>query len=187
MIGAGAWGTALGQAAAIAGRRVTIVGRDPAVIGAINRMHHNPKHLGTLQLSERVVAATELPEADLVILAVPAQASRAALTGLADRLTGKPVVLTAKGLEAKTLKRQSEVLAEMAPSAIAYVLSGPSFADDVAAGRPTAVTLAGDDPPSARTCARNASAPVETATDFISLLMNASFRRLSASKPDGDR
>ena len=78
-----------------------------------------------------------------MILAVPAQASRAALAG--SRPRGFPVVLTAKGLEQGTLKRQSEMLAEAAPAAIPYVLSGPSFAADVAAGRPTAVTLAGDD------------------------------------------
>jgi len=74
---------------------------------------------------------------------VPAQASRAALAGLV--LDGLTVVLTAKGLEAGTLRRQSEILAEVAPRAIPFVLSGPSFAVDVAAGRPTAVTLAGDD------------------------------------------
>ncbi len=55
------------------------------------------------------------------------------------------MVLTAKGLEHESLKRQSEILAEIVPDAIPYVLSGPSFAGDVAAGRPTAVTLAGDD------------------------------------------
>jgi glycerol-3-phosphate dehydrogenase (NAD(P)+) len=60
-------------------------------------------------------------------------------------LSGKPVVLTAKGLETGTLRRQSEILFECVPSATPYVLSGPSFAADVALGRPTAVTLAGDD------------------------------------------
>jgi glycerol-3-phosphate dehydrogenase (NAD(P)+) len=83
--------------------------------------------------------------ADLVIVAVPAQATRAALTSARGRLAGKPVVLAAKGLEAGTLLRQSEILGEVAPAAIPFVLSGPSFAADVVAGRPTAVTLAGDD------------------------------------------
>src|SRR5690606_15432046 len=63
----------------------------------------------------------------------------------AAALADIPVVLTAKGLEAGTLRRQSEILAELCPRAIPYVLSGPSFAADVAHGRPTAVTLAGDD------------------------------------------
>jgi len=146
VIGAGAWGTALAQAAASAGRTVTLVGRDAAAIDEVNRQHRNRKHLGELQLSERIKAAAMLPDADLVILAVPAQQSRAALMQVATSLSGKPVILSAKGLETGTLKRQSEILAEIAPGAMPYVLSGPSFAADVAAGRPTAVTLAGDDP-----------------------------------------
>lgn len=146
VVGAGAWGTALAQAAAIAGRTVTLVGRDAAAIDDINRNRRNSAYLGYQPLSERITGALTLPQADLVILAVPAQASRAALKPIAAALAHLPVVLTAKGLEHGTLKRQSEVLADVSPTAIPYVLSGPSFAADVAAGRPTAVTLAGDDP-----------------------------------------
>lgn len=146
VVGAGAWGTALAQAAAIAGRSVTLVGRDPAAIDDINRNRRNSAHLGNQLLSDRISGALALPDADLVILAVPAQASRAALQPIAAALAHLPVVLTAKGLEHGTLKRQSEVLTDVSPTAIPYVLSGPSFAADVAAGRPTAVTLAGDDP-----------------------------------------
>ena len=143
VIGAGAWGTALAQAAAIAGREVTLIARDPAVVDEINTRHTNSAHLGAQPLAASIHATSAFSAADLVILAVPAQASRVALASL--DLEGIPVVLTAKGLEQGTLKRQSEVLAEAAPGAIPYVLSGPSFAADVAAGRPTAVTLAGDD------------------------------------------
>jgi glycerol-3-phosphate dehydrogenase (NAD(P)+) len=146
VIGAGAWGTALAQAAAIAGRQVTLVGRDPAVIAEINAHHRNTPHLPGISLRPGIGATTALPESDLVILAVPAQATRDALKALDGRLAGNPVVLTAKGLEHGTLERQSEILAELVPGAVPYVLSGPSFAADVAAGRPTAVTLAGDDP-----------------------------------------
>lgn len=144
VIGGGEWGTALAQAAAMAGRSVTLVARDAAVVDEINAAHTNSRHLGPQVLSPQIVGATRLGDADLVVLAVPAQASRAALSALTG-LDGMPVVLTAKGLEAQTLKRQSEILREVAPGAIPYVLSGPSFAVDVAAGRPTAVTLAGDD------------------------------------------
>lgn len=146
VIGAGAWGTALAQAAAIAGREVVIVGRDPLAIAEINTARTNSAHLGPQLLSPGITASLELPEADIVILAVPAQASRDALTRHAAGLAGRPVVLTAKGLEHGTLKRQSEILAEIVPQTIPFVLSGPSFAADVAAGRPTAVTLAGDAP-----------------------------------------
>jgi glycerol-3-phosphate dehydrogenase (NAD(P)+) len=147
VIGAGAWGTALAQAAAIAGRQVLIVGRDAAVVAEIDREHTNRAYLGAQQLSDRIEASLGFDtSAELVILAVPAQASRAALQGIgAEALAGKPVVLSAKGLEHGTLERQSEILENSAPDAIPYVLSGPSFAEDVAAGRPTAVTLAGDD------------------------------------------
>lgn len=144
VIGAGAWGTALAQAAAIAGRQVTLVGRDPVVIAEINDWHGNSVHLPGVALLPTVSASTTLTDADIVILAVPAQASRDALRANTG-LRGKPVVLTAKGLEHGSLKRQSEVLAEIVPDATPFVLSGPSFAADVAAGRPTAVTLAGDD------------------------------------------
>jgi glycerol-3-phosphate dehydrogenase (NAD(P)+) len=146
VVGAGAWGTALAQAAAMAGRSVSLVARERTVIEEVNQRSRNSAYLGDIRLSERVTALDHLePNADLVILAVPAQASRAALSLIADRLGGKPVVLSAKGLETGTLLRQSEVLSEVAPTAVPFVLSGPSFAVDVAAGRPTAVTLAGDD------------------------------------------
>lgn len=144
VIGAGAWGTALAQAAALAGRKVTLVARDPAVVAGVNRDHVNREHLPQERLHPAILGQGTFTGADFVILAVPAQASREALAGL--RLGGLPVVLSAKGLEHGTLKRQSEILADVAPGAIPYVLSGPSFATDVVAGRPTAVTLAGDDP-----------------------------------------
>lgn len=146
VIGAGAWGTALAQAAALAGRTVTLVGRDASVLDDINERRRNKRYLGDLPLSNRITAAATLPDADLVILAVPAQQSREALGRFAGPLAGKDVVLSAKGLERGSLKRQSEILREVVAGATPYVLSGPSFAADVAAGRPTAVTLAGDDP-----------------------------------------
>lgn len=147
VVGAGAWGTALAQAAAIAGREVLLVGRDPEVVAEVNSRHTNAAHLGGLMLSQRISAATRFdPGVDFVIVAVPAQASRAAISAVGRvSLAAKPVVLSAKGLEKGTLERQSEILKDIAPDAIPLVLSGPSFAEDVAAGRPTAVTLAGDD------------------------------------------
>lgn len=147
VIGSGAWGTALAQAVATTGRTVILHGRDTTVAEAINTTHKNPKYLGDLPLSKRISAEigyAGLADASLVILAVPAQVSRSVLAEIGpEALAGKPVVLSAKGLEDKTLDRQSEILFELAPQARPFVLSGPSFAADVAAGRPTAVTLAG--------------------------------------------
>lgn len=146
VVGAGAWGTALAQAAALAGRQVTLCGRDPSVADEINSRHTAAKHLGDAPLDPAIVARLGFAPADIVILAVPAQQTRSALREIgATALSGLPVILSAKGLEQETLRRQSEILHEIAPSAIPYVLSGPSFAADVARGRPTAVTLAGDD------------------------------------------
>jgi glycerol-3-phosphate dehydrogenase (NAD(P)+) len=146
VIGGGAWGTALAQASAMAGRQVTLVLRNAEQVEAINETHINASALPGQVLSDTIVAATDIRTADIFILAVPAQATRTLLTSVdVGVFAGKPVVLSAKGLEAGTLARQSEILADMAPAAIGYVLSGPSFAADLAAGRPTAVTLAGDD------------------------------------------
>ncbi|KQX38875.1 hypothetical protein ASD04_09525 [Devosia sp. Root436] len=146
VIGGGAWGTALAQAAAMAGRTVSLVARDASQVDEINTSHANARYLGAQKLHPAISATTAAGDADIVILAVPAQSSRAALAALDPvLLAGKPVVLSAKGLETGTLQRQSEILNDMAPDAIPFVLSGPSFAMDVAAGRPTAVTLAGDD------------------------------------------
>ena len=146
VIGGGAWGTALAQAAAMAGRRVFLVVRDAAQADEINAHHTNSRYLGAQAIEPGVTATQRAEPADIVILAVPAQSSRSALGALDPALlSGIPMILSAKGLETGTLQRQSEVLLDMAPSAIPFVLSGPSFAAYVDAGRPTAVTLAGDD------------------------------------------
>lgn len=166
VIGAGAWGTALAQAAAMAGRTVHLVMRTPDRAAALNAGHTNESALPGLPLSERIRGTSEAVPADFFILAVPAQATRTVLDTLDIQLLAqKPVVLSAKGLETGTLARQSEILTDMAP-AIPYVLSGPSFAADVAAGRPTAVTLAGDD--------------ADATSDLAAALAGPSFRPYAA-------
>lgn len=146
VIGGGAWGTALAQAAAMAGRPVDLVVRTAEQADKINEDGRNDAALPGQRLLPGVTATHALSQTDIVVLAVPAQSTRALLSGLDPALlAGRPVVLSAKGLETGTLARQSEILADMAPEALGFVLSGPSFAADVAAGRPTAVTLAGDD------------------------------------------
>jgi glycerol-3-phosphate dehydrogenase (NAD(P)+) len=146
VIGGGAWGTALAQAAAMAGRPTTLVVRTREQADAINLGRSNEAALPGQVLLPGVTASNEFIGADIVVLAVPAQSTRTLLASLDPALlAGRPVVLSAKGLETGTLARQSEILSDMAPEAIGFVLSGPSFAADVAAGRPTAVTLAGDD------------------------------------------
>jgi glycerol-3-phosphate dehydrogenase (NAD(P)+) len=162
VIGAGAWGTALAQAAALAGRRVTLVARDPGFAARMAAERCNPVYLPEQALEDRVTVAggfDALPDCDCALLVTPAQVSRQTLGVIGKRLVGIPVVLCAKGLETATLNRQSEILGETAPGALPLVLSGPSFAHDVAAGRPTAVSLAAGDAALGDEVARALSGP----------------------------
>ena len=148
VIGGGAWGTALALTAARAGRQVRLWARDRDTVAAIDERHENPRYLPGIRLDH--VPATEslsvALRADAVILSVPAQAIRAAAGAAAPYIpAGTPLVIAAKGLEHGTDKRLSEVIAEVAPKTIPAVLSGPSFAADVARGLPTAVTIASAD------------------------------------------
>jgi len=145
VLGGGAWGTALALVAARAGRKVRLWARDQATVAAIDETHENPKHLPGIRL-EHLPATTSIAvalRADAVILAVPAQAVRAVASNAAPYLRARtPLVVAAKGIEKRTGKRMTEVVAEAAPEAIPAMLSGPSFATDVARGLPTAVTIA---------------------------------------------
>lgn len=157
VIGAGAWGTALADVAARAGRAVTLWARNEATAAAIANNRESPRLPG-LRLDDRVAVTADLAAAmpaDAVLLAVPSQAVRAAAIKLAPVLApGTPVVCCAKGIERGTRKFMSEVIAEAIPSAGVAVLSGPSFAADVIRGLPTAVTLAATDAQLAQALAR---------------------------------
>jgi glycerol-3-phosphate dehydrogenase (NAD(P)+) len=146
VIGAGAWGTALAQTCVRAGLDVRLWAREPEVAQAVNAEHRNRLFLPEIELDPAIVATTDLPgmaSADILLAVVPAQHLRATLVGLAPSLRqGQPVVLCAKGVEQGSLKLMSQVLDEAAPQACPVVLSGPSFAGEVARGLPTAVTLA---------------------------------------------
>src|SRR6266446_2186533 len=143
IIGAGAWGTALAGVAARAGRDVVLYVRSSATEIAATRS--NPKLPGVkLEASVKVTDDTAVAAAaDIVLIATPAQNLRDAVAALAPHLAAaKPVIACAKGIERGTHKFMTEVIAETAINAIPAILSGPSFAQDVARGLPTAVTLA---------------------------------------------
>ena len=148
VIGAGAWGTALAAVAARAGRDVVLCARSVERAAEIASTRANPKLSGArLDPSIKVTADIALAaRSDIILIATPAQNLREAVSGLARHL-GKatPVVACAKGIERGTHKFMTEVIAEAAPDAIPAILSGPSFAEDVARGLPTAVTLAAAD------------------------------------------
>ncbi len=148
VIGAGAWGTALAGVAARAGRQVTLHARDAAIAAKISVTRDNPRLPG-IPLDRSIIVSHDIAaagRADIVVIAVPAQNSRAAIAALAPHLpSGTPVVASAKGIEHGTRRFMTEVIEEAAPHAVPAILSGPSFADDVARGLPTAVTLAAKD------------------------------------------
>jgi len=153
VIGAGAWGTALAGVAARAGREVVLYARDTASAAEIATTRNNPK-LPDMRLDASVGVTSDIAlaaRADIIMIATPAQHLREAVSALAPHLAGAtPVIATAKGIERGTHKFMTEVIAESAPAALPAILSGPSFAEDVARGLPTAVTLAARDEALAR-------------------------------------
>jgi glycerol-3-phosphate dehydrogenase (NAD(P)+) len=155
VVGAGAWGTALANVIARAGRAVTLHARDAAAIAA----HRMSPHLPGIAIDPRVTIAElseRKPDGDVVLLAVPAQALRATASGLAGAIVpGTPIVACAKGIERATHRFMTEVIAECLPGTVPAILSGPSFATDVARGLPTAVTLAAPDEAVARMLAHS--------------------------------
>ncbi len=148
VIGAGAWGTALAGVAQRAGRDVVLYARDAAHATQIAAARENPKLPG-VALPPGIAITNDLAFAacsDVILLTTPAQHLRNAALALAPHLVaGKPVIACAKGIERGSHKFMTEVIAEAAPTAQPAILSGPSFADDVARGLPTAVTLAAAD------------------------------------------
>ena len=148
VIGAGAWGTALAGVAARAGREVVLYARDAARAAEIAAARVNPR-LPEMRLDASVSVTSDLAlagRADIILVATPAQNLREAITALAPHLAAStPVIASAKGIERGTHKFMTEVIREAAPAAFPAILSGPSFAEDVARGLPTAVTLAAAD------------------------------------------
>jgi glycerol-3-phosphate dehydrogenase (NAD(P)+) len=148
VLGAGAWGTALALACARAGRSITLWEHDPANAERLKKQRESHFLPGIL-LDDRIAIASNLAEAAgaaAILLVVPAQAVRAVIQTLAPALSERtPVIVCAKGIERGSRKFMTEVIAECAPKAIPAILSGPSFAADVARGMPTAVTLAAAD------------------------------------------
>ncbi len=155
VIGAGAWGTALAIVAHRAGSPVTLWARDPEVASAINARHENPSYLSGVPLDPAIAAAADIEiaveSADGALLVVPAQFLRGVLSTLCRHIPrGLPVLHCAKGIETGSLATMSQIGAEMLPGSPFAVLSGPSFAVEVAGGLPTAVTIASADAAVAR-------------------------------------
>jgi glycerol-3-phosphate dehydrogenase (NAD(P)+) len=148
VLGGGAWGSALANVAARAGHTVTLWARDRDAAEAMQKTKTSPRLPG-LELDKRIAVTADLAHtknADAVLLVVPAQALRDVATRIAPLIRkGTPVVACAKGIERGTHAFMTEIVAQCAPGSRPAILSGPSFADDVARGLPTAVTLAAVD------------------------------------------
>jgi glycerol-3-phosphate dehydrogenase (NAD(P)+) len=152
VLGAGAWGTALAIAARRAGCEVVLWTRRPELAARLNAEHQNPDYLPGAKLDAAIEASADLTRAaacDALLLAVPAQHIRWIGGALAKLLPmgpdGPPVVICAKGIEQGSGALMTEVLDEALPGRRIAVLSGPTFAAEVARGLPTAVTLAATD------------------------------------------
>jgi glycerol-3-phosphate dehydrogenase (NAD(P)+) len=164
VIGGGAWGTALAQVCARAGLETTLWAREADVVASVNTRHENTSFLPGIELDPGIRATgdfADLAGSDLVLAVAPAQHLRSTLTAFAPHVhEGLQILLCSKGVEQGTLKLMTEVLAETIPRAAPAVLSGPSFAGEVARGLPTAVTLACPD----EDCARDLSELIATPT-----------------------
>ena len=146
VIGGGAWGTALAQVASTGGEETLLWAMEPEVVEAVNSRHENPVFLPNIPLNAAITATSDLAElhsCDAWVLVTPAQHMRSVLERAP--VDCRPLVLCSKGIEQETGTLLHEVAHEVCPSSPVAVLSGPTFAHEVAAGLPTAVTLACED------------------------------------------
>ena len=145
VLGAGAWGTALACVLAQKHARMQLWAHEADTVAAINRQRENTPFLPDVPLPENIHATdrlADLADADIILMVVPAQFARPVLAELAALNETAMIVLCAKGIERDSLKLMSDVALDYVSAARLAVLSGPSFAGDVARGQPTAVTLA---------------------------------------------
>ena len=146
VIGGGAWGTALAQVAATGGRETLLWALEDDVVTAINRIHENPVYLKGIPLDPAIRATgnfSDLLEADAWIVVTPAQHMRAVLSR--SPCPGMPLVLCSKGIEEASGQLLHDVAHDVCETSPVAILSGPTFAHEVAAGLPTAVSLACED------------------------------------------
>jgi glycerol-3-phosphate dehydrogenase (NAD(P)+) len=187
IVGGGAWGTALAQTVCRAGRHTLIWAREVDVVAEITASRTNTAFLPGVTLGPGLQATADLAAVaahDVVLMVAPAQHVRAMGAALAPHLTeGRPVVICAKGLEQASGKLLTQVLSESLPQATPAVLSGPSFAADVARGLPTALTLAcAQDDLGARLAETLGSRPfrIYRSTDLIGVQLGGALKNVLA-------
>ncbi len=145
IIGAGAWGTALAQAQASAGRKVTLWAREEEIVGAINGQRENSAFLPGIKLHQDITATGSLTEAaanDIILVVTPAQHVRTTLQSIKSDGEGKIFVICAKGIEINTGCLMSQVAKDVLPTASMAIMTGPTFASEIARGLPGGLTIA---------------------------------------------
>ena len=149
VLGAGAFGTALAMSLAEAGHKIKLWGRDANALTQMQEDRENARHLPGIRFSPNLTATSDIGQAsthDVLLLAVPTQSLRALVTEHQAALTGRVLIACCKGVERDTGLLPTQVIQSVLPDARVGMLTGPSFAADIAAGKPTALTLAVDDP-----------------------------------------
>jgi len=148
VLGGGAWGSALALTCLRAGRRVMIWEHEPGNFESLTQKRES-RFLPGVRIDNAIKVTRDLGEtadSDAILVVVPAQAMRSVIVSLAQSVARRtPLIACAKGIEHGTRKFMTEIIAECAPTAVPAILSGPSFAADVARGLPTAVTIAAAD------------------------------------------
>ena len=161
VLGGGAWGTALALTCARAGRNVTLWEYEPGNAASLEEKRES-RFLPDVRIDNEIKVTRDLGDtanSDAILVVVPAQAVRSVVTSLASLVAKHtPLIACAKGIEHGTHKFMTEIIAECAPAAVPAIMSGPSFAADVARGMPTAVTVAASDGKIARDLAHALSA-----------------------------
>ena len=188
VIGAGSWGTALAVQLGRIGMAVRLWTRDPALAREIADKRANRRYLPDIRLPESVVTTADhiesLDGCDLVILAVPSHFLRGVLQPMAAAVPiGAVLVSATKGLEPSSALRMSEILAQVVPGRAVAALSGPSFAREVALGKPTALVVASADAAVARSLQERLSAPafrLYTNRDLVGVEIGGALKNVMA-------
>jgi glycerol-3-phosphate dehydrogenase (NAD(P)+) len=186
VLGAGAWGTAL--AISLAPRhRVTLWARDAAQVAMMSEQRSNQRYLPGIQFPSQLKLSADLDaalaDAELALVVVPVSALRATLRGIAQQPRKIPVIWACKGFEAETAQLPHQVMAETLPHSPCGVLSGPSFALEVARGLPTALTLASADAKFAEHAAHALHHPrlrIYSSTDVIGVEVGGAVKNVLA-------
>lgn len=188
VLGGGAWGTALALNARRAGHDVVLWARDAVTVEAINEHRANPRYLPGVAIDPGVRATTDAAEAlagtNEILAVVPAQTLRNVLASVGPHIEiGATLILCAKGIERATGRLMTEVVSDTLPGVATAVLSGPSFATDVARGLPTAVVVASDERERAAHIARLLSTPAfrcYSTDDVIGVEMGGALKNVLA-------